>query len=279
MGQVLGTGQTHLIKDSVPLLDDAQLRCCAFIQCCTYITPGQPSKSPFKGFHPFQVFILFPIHALPFSLLCKKMADRKDTQFVPGVPFHCVGKIVGLLDHSLMVAASAADEKDYVFIVVPDSWTFPEKSTPPVPASHTVSPSKTEPCPSQPGSFAAMRSMFKSPSKKASQAKQSQSKSSQASQSSQGDPSQQPVTPSQNKRPAIYASQSSQSNSNNPAPKRLRGSSVTTATGSDENDNHEEGEVKEDDTSAALRSSVRPNMRSSIAEQGGKNKRHPTKRL
>lgn len=279
MGQVLGTGQTHLIKDSVPLLDNTQLRYCAFIQCCTYITPGQPSKTPFKGFHPFQVFILFPIHALPFSLLCKKMADRKDTQFVPGAPFHCVGKIVGLLDHNLMVAASAADKKDYIFIVVPDSWTFPEKSAPPVPAPHTVSPSKTEPCPSQPGSFAAMRSMFKSPSKKASQAKQSQSKSSQASQSSQGDPSQQPVTPSQNKRPAIYASQSSPSDSNNPAPKRLRGSSITTTTGSDENDNHEESQVKDDALSATPRSSVRPNMRSSIAEQGGKNKRHPTKRL
>ncbi|KAH7109328.1 hypothetical protein EDB81DRAFT_849351 [Dactylonectria macrodidyma] len=126
-------------------------------KCCTYITPGQPSKSPFKGFHPFQVFSLFPIRALPFSLLCKKMADRKDTQFVPGVPFNCVGKIVGLLDHRLMVAAPLADEKDYVFIVVPDSWTFPDKSTPPVPASNTVSPSKTEPGPSQAGGFAAMR--------------------------------------------------------------------------------------------------------------------------
>ncbi|KAH7114893.1 hypothetical protein EDB81DRAFT_734405, partial [Dactylonectria macrodidyma] len=117
-------------------------------KCCTYITPGQPSKSPFKGFHPFQVFILFSIRALPFSLLCKKMADRKDTQFVPGVPFNCVGKIVGLLDHRLMAAAPPVDERDYVFIVVPDSWTFPDKSTPPVPASNTVSPSKTEPSPS-----------------------------------------------------------------------------------------------------------------------------------
>jgi hypothetical protein len=196
-----------------------------------------------------------------------------------------------------MVAAPAADEKDYVFIVVPDSWTFPDKSTPPVPASNTVSPSKTEPGPSQAGGFTAMRSMFKSPSKKASQAQQSQS---QSSQSSQGGPSQQPVTPSQNKRPAISASQSSQSSSNNPAPKRLRGSSVTTATSpviagspvspltsvdSDENDNHEEGEVKEEENSRSpnisttLRSSVRPNTRSSIAEPGGRNKRHPTKRL
>lgn len=287
-----------MIKDSVPLLDDAQLRCCAFIQCCTYITPGQPSKSPFKGFHPFQVFILFPIRALPFSLLCKKMADRKDTQFVPGVPFNCVGKIVGLLDHSLMVAAPTVDEKDYVFIVVPDSWTFPDKSTPPAPAASTVSPSKTEPSPSQAGSFAAARSMFKSPSKKSSQAQQSWS---QSSQSPQGCPIQQPVTPSQNKRPAISASPSSQSSSNNPAPKRLRGSTVTTATSpiiagspispltsvdSDENDNHEEGEGKENEDSrsppnisATLRSSVRPNMRSSTTEPGGRNKRHPTKRL
>ncbi|RSL82056.1 hypothetical protein CDV31_016969 [Fusarium ambrosium] len=266
-------------------------------KCCTYITPGQPSKSPFKGFHPFQVFILFPIHALPFSLLCKKMADRKDTQFVPGVPFNCVGKIVGLLDHSLMVAAPTVDEKDYVFIVVPDSWTFPDKSTPPAPAANTAPPSKTEPGPSQAGGFAAARSMFKSPSKKSSQVQQSRS---QSSQSPQGGPSQQPVTPSQNKRPAISASPSSQSSSNDPAPKRLRGSTVTTAASpiiagspgspltsvdSDENDNHEEGEAKENEDSrspnisATLRSSVRPNMRSSTTEPGGRNKRHPTKRL
>ncbi|KAH7117232.1 hypothetical protein B0J13DRAFT_571030 [Dactylonectria estremocensis] len=261
-GQVLGTGQTHLIKDSVPQLDDAQLRCCAFIQCCTYITPGQPSKSPFKGFHPFQVFILFPIRALPFSLLCKKMADRKDTQFVPGVPFNCVGKIVGLLDHRLMVTAPPVDEKDYVFIVVPDSWTFPDKSTPPVPASNTVSPSKTEPSPSQASGFAAIRSMFKSPSKKGSQAQQSQS---QSSKSSQGGPSQQPATPSQNKRPAISASQSSPSSSNSPAPRDSGGL------------------INEDsrspNISATLRSSVRPNMRSSTTEPSGRNKRHPTKRL
>ncbi|KAL6405776.1 hypothetical protein AUP68_10915 [Ilyonectria robusta] len=162
------------------------------------------------------------------------MADRTDTQFVPGVPFNCVGKIVGLLDHSLMVAAPPTDEKDYVFIVVPDSWTFPDKSTPP------------------------------------------------------------------NKRPAISASPSSQSSSNNPAPKRLRRSSVTTATSpiiagspvspltsvdSDENDNHEGREVKgkqysrSPDISATLRSSVRPNMRSSTTEPGGRNKRHPTKKL
>ncbi|KAH6972625.1 hypothetical protein EDB80DRAFT_596179 [Ilyonectria destructans] len=270
-------------------------------KCCTYITPGQPSKSPFKGFHPFQVFILFPIRALPFSLLCKWMADRKDTQFVPGVPFNCVGKIVGLLDHSLMVATPPVDEKDYVFIVVPDSWTFPDKSTPPVPASNTISPSQTEPGPSQAGGFAEIRSIFKSPSKKSSQAQQSQAQQSQSqqSQSSQGGPSQQPVTLSQNKRPAISASPSSQSSSNNPAPKRLRGSSVTTATSpviaglpvspltsvdSDENDNHEGG-VKEKkdsrspDISATLRSSVRPNTRSSTTKPGGRNKRHPTKRL
>lgn len=225
------------------------------------------------------------------------MADRKDTQFVPGVPFNCVGKIVGLLDHRLMATAPPVDEKDYVFIVVPDSWTFPDKSTPPVPASNTISPSKPEPSPSQASGFAAIRSMFKSPSKKGSQAQQSQS---QSSKSSQGGPSQQPATPSQNKRPAISASQSSPSSSNSPAPKRLRRSNVATATSpviagspvspltsvdSDENDKHEEGEANENEDSrspnisATLRSSVRPNMRSSTTEPGGRNKRHQTKRL
>ncbi|KAL6401230.1 hypothetical protein AUP68_16959 [Ilyonectria robusta] len=139
------------------------------------------------------------------------MADRKDIQFVPGIPFNCIGKIIGLLNHSLIVA-----------------------------------------------------------------------------------------TPT-NKRPAISASPSSYSSSNNPAPKRLKGSTVTTATSpiiagspvspltsvdSDENDNYEEGEAKENEDSrsppnisATLRSSVRPNMRSLTTEPGGRNKRHPTKRL
>jgi hypothetical protein len=30
-------------------------------------TPGNASKTPFRGFHPFQVFIIFPIHANPWS--------------------------------------------------------------------------------------------------------------------------------------------------------------------------------------------------------------------
>ncbi|KAH6974803.1 hypothetical protein EDB80DRAFT_693092 [Ilyonectria destructans] len=42
--------------------------------------------------------------------------------------FTCTGKVVGLLDHNIMVHPPSFD-RDYVFIVVPDTWTFLDKTT------------------------------------------------------------------------------------------------------------------------------------------------------
>ncbi|KAM4063381.1 hypothetical protein HRG_010126 [Hirsutella rhossiliensis] len=49
---------------------------------------------------------------------------RRD--FLPGVPFTCTGKVVGLLDHRVMLSPPGS-ERDYVFIIVPDSWTFVDR--------------------------------------------------------------------------------------------------------------------------------------------------------
>lgn len=38
-------------------------------------------------------------------------------------PFTCIGKVAGLLDHAVMCGPPGSD-RDYVFVVVPDSWTF-----------------------------------------------------------------------------------------------------------------------------------------------------------
>ncbi|KAJ4175602.1 hypothetical protein NW759_017652, partial [Fusarium solani] len=78
------------------------------------------------GFHPFQVFVIFPIRANPWASLCKKIAERRDTQFQSNVLLTCTGKVTGLLGHHLMVQPPTL-EQDYVFIVVPDSWTFLDK--------------------------------------------------------------------------------------------------------------------------------------------------------
>ncbi|KAJ3453328.1 hypothetical protein MRS44_017575 [Fusarium solani] len=61
--------------------------------------PGNPDKTPFRGFHPFQVFVIFPIHTNPWAILCKKMTERRDSQFQPNAQFTCTGKVAGLLDH------------------------------------------------------------------------------------------------------------------------------------------------------------------------------------
>jgi hypothetical protein len=110
----------------VPTLDNVQLKCCGFVQLTTFLAPGNPDKTPFRGFHPFQVFVIFPIRANPWASLCKKMAERRDTQFQSNVLLTCTGKVAGLLGHHLMVQPPTL-EQDYVFIVVPDSWTFLDK--------------------------------------------------------------------------------------------------------------------------------------------------------
>ncbi|KAK4058977.1 hypothetical protein Purlil1_14394 [Purpureocillium lilacinum] len=126
-GLIAGPGHSLLRKDLLPDLDDTQLKCCGFIHLSTYLAPGNPDKTPFKGFHPFHVFVIFPIHANPWTILCKKMAERRDTHFQPHNHFSCTGKVAGLLDHRVMVQPPGSD-RDYVFIVVPDSWTFIDKA-------------------------------------------------------------------------------------------------------------------------------------------------------
>ena len=122
-GNVVGPGHTLLRRESVPTLDDTQLKCCGFVHLTTFLAPGNPDKTPYRGVHPFQVFVIFPIHANPWATLCKKMAERRDTQFQSNVLLTCTGKVAGLLGHHLMVQPPGLAQ-DYVFIVVPDSWTF-----------------------------------------------------------------------------------------------------------------------------------------------------------
>ncbi|KAH7247407.1 uncharacterized protein BKA55DRAFT_467502, partial [Fusarium redolens] len=128
-GPVVGSGRTLLRKESIPGLDGVQLKCCGFVQLSTFIAPGNPDKTPFKGFHPFQVFVIFPIHANPWAALCKKMVERQDTQFQTNALFTCTGKVAGMLDYIIMVHPPGFD-RDYVFIVVPDTWTFLDRATP-----------------------------------------------------------------------------------------------------------------------------------------------------
>ncbi|KAM4061854.1 hypothetical protein HRG_013400 [Hirsutella rhossiliensis] len=106
-GFILGPGHSLLRQDLLPDLDAAQLNCCGFVQLSTYLAPGIPDKIPFRGFHQFEVFVIFPIHANPWAILCK---------------------VAGLLSHRVMIHPPGSD-RDYVFIVVPDSWTFLDKAT------------------------------------------------------------------------------------------------------------------------------------------------------
>jgi hypothetical protein len=56
-----------------------------------------------------------PIRVNPWMLRCKKMAECQSTQFQPNVMFSCTGKVVGLLDHRLMVQAFPASAGPYLY--------------------------------------------------------------------------------------------------------------------------------------------------------------------
>ncbi|UPK92187.1 hypothetical protein LCI18_003122 [Fusarium solani-melongenae] len=115
-GPIVGPGHSLLRQDLLPGLDAAQLNCCGFIQLSTYLTPGNPDKTPFRGSHPFQVFVIFPVHTNPWAILCKKMTERRASQFQAKTQFTCTGKVAGLLDHRVMVHTPGF-QRDYVFIV------------------------------------------------------------------------------------------------------------------------------------------------------------------
>jgi hypothetical protein len=160
-GPVIGSGLALLRDDQPSGLSETQRKCCGFVQLSTFITPGNSNKPPFRGFHQFQVFIIFPIHVNPWALLCKKMVERRDTQFQPGTAFTCTGKVAGLLGHHTMVQPPQL-KQDYVFIVVPDTWTFLDKMSRGFSLTSPPSASLTK----QTSTPSSTRSKFLSPSKR-----------------------------------------------------------------------------------------------------------------
>jgi hypothetical protein len=159
-GPIVGPGSTLLDGEAVPDLGNIQLKCCGFVQLSTYLAPGNPTRTPFKGFHPFQVFVIFPIHANPWTSLCKRMIERKETQFQLNVSLSCTGKVAGFLDHRIMVHPPQFTQ-DYVFIVVPDTWQFHDNASR---DSISTSPLVTTPA-KQPSADPFDPARFMSPSK------------------------------------------------------------------------------------------------------------------
>ncbi|GJN70082.1 hypothetical protein PLICBS_010178 [Purpureocillium lilacinum] len=164
-GPVVGSGLELLHADAAAAFDEPQLKCCGFVQLSTFVSPGIPEKTPFKGFHPFQVFVIFPVHANPWTSLCKKMAQRRVSQFQPVAPFTCTGKVAGLLAHRHM-RQPPAFEQDYVFIVVPDTWTFLDKATFNQPPTAQVTPATPKHAPSNASEYDNAMARFTSTKKR-----------------------------------------------------------------------------------------------------------------
>ncbi|KAH6997044.1 hypothetical protein EDB80DRAFT_620351, partial [Ilyonectria destructans] len=79
VGPIVNSGTLLLKTDKCPGLDCDQLRCSGFVTLSIYLGPGKANAPPYTGFHPFQVFVLFPIHVTPWQAICQKMVDRPDT--------------------------------------------------------------------------------------------------------------------------------------------------------------------------------------------------------
>ncbi|KAM4064252.1 hypothetical protein HRG_012647 [Hirsutella rhossiliensis] len=100
-GLIVGTGHSSLRRDLLPGPGAAQLNCCGFVRLSTYVAPGMPNKVPFKGFHPFQVFVIFPVRANPGpscarSLACSVMMSCSTPRARTGTTSLSSSRIPGL---------------------------------------------------------------------------------------------------------------------------------------------------------------------------------------
>ena len=163
-GPIVGPGNALLNNGAKSNLGNTQLKCCGFIQLSSFLTPGDLSKTPFKGVHPFQVFVIFPIHAQPWTSFCTRMIKKNETEFQPNTIFSCTGKVAGFLDHSVMISPPQLAQ-DYIFIVVPDNWQFYDKTSL---DSVSISPSVATPA-KQPSMNRVDMAKFISPSKRVTQ--------------------------------------------------------------------------------------------------------------
>ncbi|KAM4061672.1 hypothetical protein HRG_011704 [Hirsutella rhossiliensis] len=138
-GVVAGPGLDLLRRDFLPGLGPDQLRCCGFVRLTTYIALA--CRTGFhSGLPPLRGLCYLSVYVNPWAVLCKKIAEKSNSSFLPGVPFTCTGKVVGLLDHRVMLSPPGS-ERDYVFIIVPDSWTFVDR--PSAAAAASASPLAT----------------------------------------------------------------------------------------------------------------------------------------
>jgi hypothetical protein len=126
-GTVAGSGDALLNDNSLLRMSPDERRCSGFVQCSSYITPGNKGNSLRKNSHAFQVFILLPISVKPFDSRWSRYKDGKDSKFKQDNVVYCTGKVVGVLDRELMVSPSPS-ENDVVFVVVPDTLEIVKES-------------------------------------------------------------------------------------------------------------------------------------------------------
>ncbi|KAM4063607.1 hypothetical protein HRG_014051 [Hirsutella rhossiliensis] len=113
-GVIAGPGLDLLRGDFLPGLGPDQLRCCGFVRLTTYITPGLPDRIPLRATTP----------------------SRPNSSFLPGVPLPALERSSAF--STTVLCSAPGSERDYVFIVVPDSWNFVDR--PSAAASASASP-------------------------------------------------------------------------------------------------------------------------------------------
>ncbi|KAM4063270.1 hypothetical protein HRG_013840 [Hirsutella rhossiliensis] len=118
-----GPGLDLLRRDFLPNLGPDQLRCCGFVRLTTYIALACRT-----GFHiratTLRGLCYLSVYVNPWAVLCKKIAEKPNSSFLPGVPLPAPERSSAF---STTALCSPRARSDYVFIIVPDSWTFVDR--------------------------------------------------------------------------------------------------------------------------------------------------------
>ena len=159
---------TYRLKDELPWLQNGQAKACCFVRLAGYLQPANEDMPPYKGQHPFHIFILFPLNQQPWQSICKWMMTATGRgPFTPKSWLCGTGPVVGILNRKAIEGFPESDTDTTILVVIPETWEFVTRTTleppPPVSVSQATTPRSESATTAGPGSGRVSRNPFASP--------------------------------------------------------------------------------------------------------------------
>lgn len=144
---------------------EGQEKACCFVKLGTYIMPEKDTLPPFKGIHPFHVFVFFPLLQQPWASMCAWMKKPSaNGPFTSRTWLSVSGLIVGILNRNLLQEGPDNGDDCPILIITPDTFEIIPALTTSAPIQDLDDSAMNIPSPSTPSKILS-RNPFSSPAK------------------------------------------------------------------------------------------------------------------